>query len=354
MNQFQKPAVPNDPMRLCPECRMPISVLANRCPHCGSIVGRPRKETEVLTVKDLGGESRAQHIVSGNVREAMDAFISEQQAMAQAKMLEEEEDRKRGLFRKKLQEEETEHKSGDPILGDTPSPFRSTSMSKRRKSSPISDLARRIFMAAGLLVALILSGLLVNMAVNAYRARHQPSGQPVVDYPNRAMELLNAGRTVEAVEEATRALKFNDTAENRAVLEKVREVVLEQVESYLSKTPFSMADLNTASELISRIILLDGDPRVARVRDKVNRELDFHKFILVRLDENQKSATFKLNNPAMSQSEQTVTEGEYLQDRFLVKKIGPNFVRLEDSQVVSLAGTPRTLMARPMTQVAGS
>ncbi|HPU97857.1 MAG TPA: hypothetical protein PLO53_07865, partial [Candidatus Hydrogenedentes bacterium] len=74
---------------------MPISVLANRCPHCGSIVGRPRKETEVLTVKDLGGESKAQHIVSGNLREAMEAFISEQQAANQAKMLEEEEKKTR-------------------------------------------------------------------------------------------------------------------------------------------------------------------------------------------------------------------------------------------------------------------
>jgi len=101
MNRFQPPAMPNDPMRLCPECRMPISVLANRCPHCGSIVGRPRKETEVLTVKDLGGESKAQHVVSGNVREAMEAFISEQQAMARTRMLEEEEQKKKSLFRKK-------------------------------------------------------------------------------------------------------------------------------------------------------------------------------------------------------------------------------------------------------------
>ena len=333
---------------------MPISVLANRCPHCGSIVGRPRKETEVLTVKDLGGESKAQHIVSGNVREAMDAFISEQQAMARARMLEEAEERKKGLFQRKIQEEDTEHISSDPILGGTPSPFRSTSMSKRRKSSPFVDLARKIFLATGLLVVLVLSGFLLNMAVNAYQARHQSSDQPVVVYPNRAMELLNSGRTVEAVEEATGVLKLNDTAENRAILEKVREVVLEQVESYLSRTPFSMTDLNAASELISRVILLDGDPRLARLRNKVNRELDFHKFILIRIDDSQKTATFKLNQTAMPLTEQKVAEGEDLQDRFLVKIFGPYFVRLEDALVVSPSGSPRTLMARPMTQVAGS
>ncbi|HOV59432.1 MAG TPA: hypothetical protein PK349_00035 [Candidatus Hydrogenedentes bacterium] len=354
MNRIQQPAMPNDPMRLCPECRMPISVLANRCPHCGSIVGRPRKETEVLTVKDLGGESKAQHVVSGNVREAMEAFISEQQAMARARMLEEEEQKKRSLFRKKNREDETVPPSSDPILGDTPTPFRSTSVSRRRPPSPMMEMARKIIMATGLLVFLVLSGLLLNIAVNAYRARSRDTGQQTIVYPNRAMELLNAGNVVEAVEEAARALKYNDTAENRAIQEKVREVVLDQIAAYLSKTPFSMADLNAASELISRVILVDGNPRVAQMRDKVNRELDFHKFILVRIDESQKTATFKLNNPAMAQAEQTVSEGEYLQDRFLVKKIGPNFVRLEDSQVVSPAGTPRGLTARLMTQVAGS
>ena len=41
-----------DPMRLCPECRMPISILANRCRYCGSIVGKPRKEVETLTVQE--------------------------------------------------------------------------------------------------------------------------------------------------------------------------------------------------------------------------------------------------------------------------------------------------------------
>jgi len=215
-------------------------------------------------------------------------------------------------------------------------------------------MARKILMATGLLVVLVLSGFLLNIAVNAYRARSRDTDQQTVVYPNRAMELLNAGNVVEAVEEAGRALKYNDTAENRAIQEKVREVVLDQISAYLSRTPFSMADLNAASELISRVILVDGDPRVAQMRDKVNRELDFHKFILIRIDESQKTATFKLNNPAMAQAEQTVSEGEYLQDRFLVKKIGPNFVRLEDSQVVSPAGTPRGLTARLMTQVAGS
>lgn len=352
--QHHQPVMPNDPMRLCPECRMPISVLANRCPHCGSIVGRPRKETEVLTVKDLGGESKAQHIVSGNLREAMEAFISEQQAANQAKMLEEEEKKTRSLLRKKKSEELSDHHSSDPILGDTPSPFRSTSMSKHRKRSPYAEYARKAFLAAALLAVLVLSGFLLNIAVNAYRARNNTNAQATVDYPNHAMELLNAGHPVQALEEAIKAAKFNDTAENRAILEKVREVILEQVAASLTKTPFTMQDLNTASELISQAILVDGDPRIAQMRDKVNRELDFHKFILTKVDESQKKATFKLNNPAFPQTEQTVSEGEFLQERFLVKKIGPNFVRLEDSQVLSPAGSPRSLITRLMTQVAGS
>ena len=49
-----------DPLRLCPECRMPISILANRCRFCGAAVGKPRKEVETLTVQAgqfvMGGE----------------------------------------------------------------------------------------------------------------------------------------------------------------------------------------------------------------------------------------------------------------------------------------------------------
>ena len=67
-----------DALRPCPICRTPISVLAVRCRHCGAEVGRPRKETETFTIRDLGGESETTYTVSGNVLDALEIFRAEE------------------------------------------------------------------------------------------------------------------------------------------------------------------------------------------------------------------------------------------------------------------------------------
>ena len=53
--------------RLCPACRMPISILATRCRHCGQKVDRPRDEGRRLTIATLGGTAHESYVPLGSV-----------------------------------------------------------------------------------------------------------------------------------------------------------------------------------------------------------------------------------------------------------------------------------------------
>ena len=68
----------DEKMRLCPTCRMEISVLATKCRYCGEEVGRPRDETRSLSISDLGGETVQHYAPSSSVMEALEAFRSEE------------------------------------------------------------------------------------------------------------------------------------------------------------------------------------------------------------------------------------------------------------------------------------
>ena len=67
-----------DKTRLCPHCRMPISVLATKCRFCGEEVGRPRDQSRSLTVDDLGGEGGSRYAPSSSVMEALESFRVEE------------------------------------------------------------------------------------------------------------------------------------------------------------------------------------------------------------------------------------------------------------------------------------
>ncbi|MBM3289605.1 MAG: hypothetical protein FJY92_05590, partial [Candidatus Hydrogenedentes bacterium] len=74
---MESPGGKNEKSRLCPSCRMEISVLATKCRFCGESVGRPRDETRSLSIDDLGGETIRHYAPSSSVMEAMEAFRSE-------------------------------------------------------------------------------------------------------------------------------------------------------------------------------------------------------------------------------------------------------------------------------------
>ena len=67
-----------DKTRLCPSCRMQISVLATKCRFCGENVSRPRVEDRHFTIRDLGGENSRKYAASESMLSALESFRIEQ------------------------------------------------------------------------------------------------------------------------------------------------------------------------------------------------------------------------------------------------------------------------------------
>lgn len=353
-----------DALRPCPICRTPISVLAVRCRHCGSEVGRPRKETETLTIKDLGGESETNYTVSGNVLDALEIYRAEELS-AQEQLRREKGVRTPVWFRGRRSKEEPENKenkthSGLPELDADHRNLamlgaESQSRSKPHpKPSPGVELVRRGiigFVALVGLVILYFAGNFVWSRVSDYLNRPEVSNEII--YVNRALEMLESGRpTIEALEEALEALRFNNTAENLRIAGQVRARFIREIEDVLTEYPWNRNHLDQASSLVNRAARKDSDQSVRELLDRLNAEVAAFKLVLMSVDANSGEATFRLHDPQFPETEQTVREGDYVQGRFLVKRVSAMGVRLEDSKVQTPKGF-RPLLARPRTPVVG-
>ncbi len=355
-----------DPTRLCPTCRMPISTLAIRCRFCGAEVGRPRKEQETFTVKDLGGEEKSSYALSGNVTEALESFLMEERAQIEAKERERQEAANRSLFRRPKKPQDsvvTDGRGSSPGLPeldaerrDLASVSSSTSQSKLKalqEPSPIEVMGKRLLIGAALVAGLVILYFGAEYAWAHMRAYMNPPVQETeVIYPNRAQEILaGTGNIVEALEEALTALRYNNTPENRDIAESMRRLFIEDVEARAFANPFDMTKLNSASSDIARIAQRDMDASVQQLAEIISREVADFKFILTRIDGEDDTAVFRLNNPFLDEREQIVAPGDLLQDRFLVKRITSRMVELED---MSARGGGRRLVSRPMASVSAN
>ena len=357
-NQSQE----NDPTRLCPVCRMPISILAVRCRFCGAEVGRPRKEQETFTVKDLGGEQRSSYTLSGNVTEALEAFISEERSQAEAKERERQAAARKSIFRRQKEE----RNGAQPVMPQNPglpeldaaSLELASSSSTSTKSKAIQIKNESLFDTVGrkaFVIAALVAGLILLYFCATFtwpRVRHLIYSQSAEDdfiYPNRAEALYSAGLPlVEVLEEALTALRHNNTEENKDIAEKMRRRFIEHIEAEAFAKPFDMHRLNNASKDINRAGGFDSNAETMALMEEINREVAAFKFILTKVDTDNDTATFRLNNPYVTEKEQIVSAGDMLQDHFLVKSITPREVRLED---MSVRGAKRQLIARYMAAV---
>ncbi len=350
-----------DPTRLCPVCRMPISILAVRCRFCGAEVGRPRKEQETFTVKDLGGEYKSTYTLSDNVAEALDAFISEERAQLQAQERRQQAAASKSFFRWQLKsepqsEEKHEHGTGLPeldaenrILSSDTLPTRSQRMNSPQATA-FDLIGRRTLVVAGIVAGLILLYFGTDFAWARIRNIISPqSAQEDFVYPNRAAEFYAAGTPLtEVLEEALIALRHNATDENREIAETMRQRLIKHVEDNAFSKPFDMEKLNQASADITRAAAFDSNGRITQLLEEINREAACFKFILTSIDIEDESASFRLNNPFTTERAQVVAVGDLLQDRFLVKRITPREVILED---ISARGAGRQILARPLQPV---
>lgn len=353
-----------DPTRLCPICRMPISILAVRCRFCGAEVGRPRKEQETFTVKDLGGEEKSSYTLSGNVTEALESFIMEERAQLEAKERERQA-AQRSLFRRSRaastdaeSSEKQSSNTGLPGLDEERRDLASVALSSSRsrskalrQASPVEILGKRLLILAAIVAGLVVLYFGTEFAWGHIRAyMNSQQADDTFIYPNRAKEILaTTGNILEAYEEALTALNYNNTSENRDIVDTMRGLFLEDIESRAFARPFDMAKLSKASADIARIAHRDTDARIQQLAETISRDVAEFKFILTRIDAEDNTAVFRLNNPFITEREQTVSTGDLLQERFLVTSISPRSVRLED---LSSHGSGRRLVAHLMQPVA--
>lgn len=232
---------------------------------------------------------------------------------------------------------------------DSPSIRMSKSKKKKRREKAGPG---KIMLAGCMVVAALLmtywSGEYVMARFNEIRKPAQPKA-PVRVNPAEAM-LERKEPPLQVLETALAFDREQRTPESGEVLARARAYFVEDATRRLNAVPFSSKTMNAVSADVAQVSLIDLHPDIQALRNHVDGELSCHKFMLKSAEEG-KSAVFILNNSRIPESEQTVSEGDLLQGRFLVKKIGPRHVTLEDTLVKSPSGTPRALIARLMAPV---
>ncbi len=357
MRDNENKSVGKDAMRLCPVCRMPISVLAIKCRYCGAEVGRPRKEQETFTVEDLGGEKIGTYTISGNVTEALESFMQEEQAQVKEEERERIEMNRRSLKGRLRKIAGTDSGGADETprhltrgVQDNETIDLSSGAQKSKKEQADAESRQRIF-----IVGLILAGLLLFYLAFALggtcldnRAQNMTTAADT-GTPSRAREMLAAGGSLfEAHREALRALKMKDSQTNKEILSEIRAKAIESIKSRAFANPFDMKKLTSASRDITRMAEQDTDAELISLMKEINRETGYFAFILTELDPENETATFKLNNPALTEKEQQVKVGELLQQRFQVLAVNTSNVILEDTHPEAEG---RRLISRKMMSV---
>lgn len=347
-NDQQQNTGPEDEMRLCPTCRMKVSVWATKCHHCGEEVGRPRKEELKLTLKDLGGGQATTYAPSGNVTGALESFRVEEVTQAEALIARRQKVSllDRLLGRKPpaaplrpstpalTELDEYNRNLSASILEDLPG---SSSISISRSQIPrrTGPSAReRIIQGVLLLIGLavlIAGGRFAWGKVSDYlESRNR---EEVYVYNNRAVEMLARGEEpIVAFEEAMTALSYNNTPENQDIAGQVREMVLKQVDDLMSRTPWNRKDQDAAYAIMQRAVTVDSHRSIQARFESVTREIGLFKFVLKSVDSDGERATFRLNNPDF-EPEVTVGKADRIMDRFIVVRISSREVDLDDDAV---------------------
>lgn len=355
-----------DEMRLCPVCRVPISVLATRCRHCGEEVGRPRKEEHKLTVRDLGGAQQTNYTVSGNVMDALEAFREEQISSQEVERRQREAASGTWFGRKPTEAGEQRPRPRgddlpdlDPVSRDLADLNGLSASGSRPRPQPRRDLGptptERVMKLGGLVGVI---ALLMFLAWWGYgRYQEHLAEQEALLHPvrvSRATEDLAAGKPVlDVLSQAVDDFRATDSPENRAALDAVRARAMEEIEKLLNAPQYARETLDRASMLATRAALVDSDQRVQELDKRVKAELDTYGLVLMSIDVKRQRAKFKLHDPNFPMEEQEVGVGDDVGGRFVVQSILENQVRLVDRQRKSPTGQ-RSIIARPQEPVSGA
>ncbi|MCF6284420.1 MAG: hypothetical protein L3K26_04450 [Candidatus Hydrogenedentes bacterium] len=348
----------DDEQRLCPTCRMNVSVWATKCHHCGEEVGRPKREEKKLTLKDLGEPGHTTYVPSGNVTGALDSFRADEIAAEVsraarkpvgfwARLLGKQqpplEEPPKLMVEQAPELDEYSKNLAASILDDMPAMSSRSISSAQLPGQASSSVAQRLLKVGGVLVAVIIlyfgGSFAWSHASAWFEARNQP---PEVFYINKAPEMLARDELViDVFEEAMKAVGINRNEENLKIADDVRVLLLKSVDDLMAKNPWKRSDHDKATSYMRRAAYVTGHPSVTAKFAEVNDDVATYRFVLKSVDATATKATFRLNNPKF-EAEAIVEVGDRLMERFIIQRISSGKVELSDDRVRG-----RKLVIRP-------
>jgi hypothetical protein len=348
---MSKPTAGNfeDKTRMCPTCRMEISFFATKCRFCGEAVGRPKEEIRQLTVHDLGGEVGTQYAPGEDVVGALEMFRQEEEARFQ------QEETKKSWFHRK-----EKHKAApgsgpvspyselpglDPTSRDLASVggFGRSSRSARPVARE-SLLTKKLAVLGGFVAAILIvyfGGGYVKAKYDDYMARK--NAKPTVSVDNQALAILQSGGSaVDALDAAMTALNAENSPENIEVANRVRDALLGQVDALLNSDPWEPGNLDKASNMAARALQLDPDtPALRKLAEGVKGEVFAYKMSIKEIDMAGGTVTLRVLYPDRPEDLVVKKKGEKVLNRFEVKSITRDAVRLSDTQRKGKSGLNR-------------
>jgi hypothetical protein len=160
---------------------------------------------------------------------------------------------------------------------------------------------------------------------------------------NQAMAILQAGGlAVDALDAAMTALHAANTPENIEVANRVRNALLEQVDALLNGDPWEAANLDKASTMASRALQLDPDtPALRKLAESVKSDVFAYKMSIKGIDMQAGTVTLRVLYPDKPEDLVVKKKGEKVLNRFEVKSITRDGVRLSDTQRKGKSGLAR-------------
>lgn len=333
-----------DKLRMCPSCRMEISIFATKCRFCGEPVGRPRDEARKLTIDDLGGAAVSDYTPSEEVVDALESFRREE--LERRNAAEREEPKSWGLFGGRKKEKPhgpAEPRTFDQLdassrdLASIGGPSR-TFERKMTRRQPV--WTKKVAMVAAFVAAVVLlyfGGHLVKASIDDYRARRNAKPEIVVD--NRALAIADSGDYMGALREAARAVAEYNTPEQKEIAERVRQKVVDHIHELLYSDNWSDTLMRQVEEEVNQAVTIDSSRKLLDVKAEVREEVRVYSLTFSNPDPTAGTVMFRLldeNKPT-----DLARISERVNGRLEIMNITTDRVRLKDHGRKTSRGIPR-------------
>ncbi len=340
-------------LRICPSCRMEISIFATKCRFCGDEVGRPKDESRQLSIEQLGGEVEPTDYAPGShVLGALEAFRNEVEESSVVRPA-----KKSGIFRRKKSEpsaggtvfntsavEDFEQKTDSlDSFGDVPfsSPLSSSRAGGSGAASP--SWIKKVGFGAGIVCAVIILYFGSIKAAAKIKDMFWPQENVVVEaIQNNALGILNRGEVLAALQEAVIVHRKQASRENLRIRQIVTAKIAEQVVALIEADDWSVEKIGTASALAEKAYQICPIPQLEALKDEAFDENIAYRVILKEINTEKGTATFTINQ-AIGPSRDVVKKKEqaFYKARFEITDLESDYVKAEDTMRMGHHGLPR-------------